>query len=207
MLLMLVIALPMYVCAIASVPIAAALVVSGGLPAGAALVFLMAGPATNIATLGAITKSFGKRITGIYLLTISVFSVIFGLVFDWVIVAGPDAGQHAGHAGHSLPHWLEMASTIGLAALMVGHAAAPAIRRWLQRRKEKQIVSEQEISLTVKGMTCQNCVRHVQKALSNVEGVAVAEVNLDESSAKVRGEDLDAAKLAAAVQEAGYETE
>ncbi|NIM61216.1 MAG: hypothetical protein GTO30_06030, partial [Acidobacteria bacterium] len=54
-LLALVVSLPLYVCATASVPIAAALV-AGGFPAGAALVFLMAGPATNVATMGAIRR-------------------------------------------------------------------------------------------------------------------------------------------------------
>ena len=50
--------LPLYVCATASVPIAAAFV-AGGLPAGAALVFLMAGPATNVATMGAVFRALG----------------------------------------------------------------------------------------------------------------------------------------------------
>ena len=58
MLLMLAIAIPLYVCATASVPIAAALV-SSGLPPAVALVFLMAGPATNLTTMGAIRKRFG----------------------------------------------------------------------------------------------------------------------------------------------------
>ena len=65
----LVIGLPLYVCATASVPIAAQLVASG-LPSGAALVFLIAGPATNVATVGAIFGKFGFRVLLIYLSTI-----------------------------------------------------------------------------------------------------------------------------------------
>ena len=65
----LIFSLPLYVCATASVPIAAALV-SAGLPSGAALVFLMAGPATNAATLGAIHRAFGKKVTVSYLGTL-----------------------------------------------------------------------------------------------------------------------------------------
>ena len=72
----LVIAVPLYVCATASVPIAAALVASG-LPTGAALVFLMAGPATNVATLGAVYRTLGRRPLAIYLSTIIVGSVAF----------------------------------------------------------------------------------------------------------------------------------
>ena len=62
----LVIALPLYVCATASVPIAAALIAQG-MPTGAALVFLMAGPATNIATIGAVKRAFGGRVLAVYL--------------------------------------------------------------------------------------------------------------------------------------------
>ena len=64
--LMLLISLPLYVCATASVPIAAALV-AGGMPTAAALVFLVAGPATNLATIGAIYSQFGVRNTVVYL--------------------------------------------------------------------------------------------------------------------------------------------
>ena len=69
------ISLPLYVCATASVPIAAALV-AGGMPPGAALIFLMAGPATNVATMGAVLRGFGARILGIYLATIILCSII-----------------------------------------------------------------------------------------------------------------------------------
>ncbi|HPM83129.1 MAG TPA: permease, partial [Candidatus Anammoximicrobium sp.] len=55
------ISVPLYVCATASVPIAAALV-AGGLPTGAALVFLIAGPATNVATIGAVYRRYGGRV-------------------------------------------------------------------------------------------------------------------------------------------------
>lgn len=204
MLLMLVIALPMYVCAIASVPIAATLVVSGGLPAGAALVFLMAGPATNVATLGAIAKSFGKRITFIYVTTVAVFSVVFGMLFEWVIAVDPD---RTGAMGHTVPHWLAHAAAVALAALMLAHALSPTLKRCLQRRKEKKLMSEQVLRLSVKGMTCQNCVRHVEKALSDVKGVVVAEVDLNTESATVKGEDFDVQELISAVTEAGYEAQ
>ena len=75
----LVISLPLYVCATASVPIAAALV-AGGMPAGAALVFLMAGPATNAATVGALFRAFGGRVLAVYLGTLIVGSMgkLFG---------------------------------------------------------------------------------------------------------------------------------
>ena len=75
------ISMPLYVCATASVPVAAALVMSG-FPEGAALVFLLVGPATNIATIGAVYRLFGMRVLVIYLLTVIVGSVSFAMIFD-----------------------------------------------------------------------------------------------------------------------------
>src|SRR5690606_154518 len=80
----LLISVPLYVCATASVPIAAALV-AGGFPAGAALVFLMAGPATNVATIGAVYRAFGRRILTIYLGTIVLGSLALGWAFESIL--------------------------------------------------------------------------------------------------------------------------
>ena len=85
MLLVLLISLPMYVCATASVPIAAALVATG-MPTGAALVFLMAGPASNVATIGAVYRAFGMNKLLIYLSSIIAGSMIGGYLFDSVII-------------------------------------------------------------------------------------------------------------------------
>jgi copper chaperone CopZ len=58
--------------------------------------------------------------------------------------------------------------------------------------------------LTIDGMTCQNCVRHVTEALSSVRGVASASVSLETRRASVHGE-VEPFALIAAVEEAGYE--
>ena len=84
MLAALVLSLPLYVCATASVPIATSLV-QAGLPAGAAIVFLMAGPATNVATLGAVYRTLGAKVLAIYLGTIIAGSMVGGLLFGWLI--------------------------------------------------------------------------------------------------------------------------
>ncbi len=77
------IAVPMYVCATASLPIAAALMLSG-VSAGAAFVFLSAGPATNIVTIGVVKKMLGRRSLYIYLGSIIIGSLIFGLGLDFI---------------------------------------------------------------------------------------------------------------------------
>jgi len=80
------IAVPMYVCATASLPIAAGLMLSG-VSAGAAFVFLSAGPATNTVTIGVVKKMLGARSLAIYLGSIIVGSIVFGLGLDYVFSA------------------------------------------------------------------------------------------------------------------------
>lgn len=77
------VAVPMYVCATASLPIAAALMLSG-VSAGAAFVFLSAGPATNTVTIGVVKKMMGLKSLYIYLGSIIFGSVIFGLGLDFI---------------------------------------------------------------------------------------------------------------------------
>ncbi|BCD62291.1 hypothetical protein NitYY0826_C1167 [Nitratiruptor sp. YY08-26] len=77
------IAVPMYVCATASLPIAAALML-GGVSAGAAFVFLSAGPATNTVTIGVVKKMLGMKSVVIYLTTIAVGSILFGVGLDFI---------------------------------------------------------------------------------------------------------------------------
>lgn len=82
-LIVIVIAVPMYVCATASLPIAAALMLSG-VSAGAAFVFLSAGPATNTVTISVVKKMLGKRSLYIYLGSIALGSILFGLGLDYI---------------------------------------------------------------------------------------------------------------------------
>jgi uncharacterized protein len=81
MLLMLAIGIPMYVCATASIPIAAGLIV-GGVSPGAALVFLLAGPASNIGSLLVVARYLGRSVVAAYLCSIAVVSVVMGLCLD-----------------------------------------------------------------------------------------------------------------------------
>ena len=84
MLLMLLIGIPMYVCATASTPIAAGLLLAGVSP-GVAMVFLMAGPATNISTLGVIAKELGRRSLIAYLTGVGIVSLLTGFIVDYLV--------------------------------------------------------------------------------------------------------------------------
>jgi len=81
MLVMMLLGIPVYVCATASVPVAAALIMKGVTP-GAALVFLMTGPATNAAAITTLWKLLGHRTAIIYLLTVAACALGSGLLLD-----------------------------------------------------------------------------------------------------------------------------
>ncbi len=119
MLVMLMAGIPMYVCATASTPIAAALVLKGLNP-GAALVFLLAGPATNIASISMISGLFGKKSLLIYLGSIAICSIVLGLFTDMLYYGmGISATATAGQAADIIPHYIQIGSAVILAALMI----------------------------------------------------------------------------------------
>jgi hypothetical protein len=119
MLIMLAVGIPLYICATASTPIAAALILKGVSP-GAALVFLLAGPATNVTSLTVLFKVLGKRATGIYLAAIALFTVLFGLLLDQ-FYAGFGWVPHAlvGKAAELVPAWAEWLGAAILLSLSV----------------------------------------------------------------------------------------
>jgi len=121
MLLMLLFGIPLYICATASTPIAAAFILKGVSP-GAALVFLLVGPATNITSLSVLIGILGKRATVLYLLSISVVSVICGLLVDQVYnTLAISAQASIGQAGEIMPDMVEIAATLLLIALSIPH--------------------------------------------------------------------------------------
>ena len=109
MIVMLIVGLPMYVCATASIPIAAALMLKGLAP-GAAFVFLVAGPATNIVTMLVVAKSMGKKALAIYLVSIAICSVSMGgaLNFFWRHLGFEGAVFYHRHAGKVFPEWITL---------------------------------------------------------------------------------------------------
>lgn len=192
----LLVAVPLYVCATASVPIAAALV-AAGLPAGAALVFLMAGPATNLATIGAISRTLGKRALVVYLVTIIGGSVGLALAFDFVI--DPSAVMPAHEHGGAT--WWALGSAVALLAMMAWFAV-DELRGWLGSRGGSS-TTDSTVEVGVEGMSCNGCVKRLQAALTKQEGVSSAEVVLEPGKATVRGT-LSADEVCAAIEEAGY---
>ena len=118
MLIMMVVGIPIYVCATASVPIAVQLIAIGLSP-GTAFVFLMTGPATNAATLATLASQVGKRAAIIFLLTVVVSSLAGGLILDAIFQGDVNQIIHA--HGFMLPQWFKsVCAIILLAVLMYG---------------------------------------------------------------------------------------
>lgn len=119
LLLMLAMGIPLYICATASTPIAAALILKGVSP-GAALVFLLVGPATNITSLTVLFGTLGKRATALYLTAIALSALIFGMALDHVyLFLGVSAMAMTGEAAELIPPWAEWAGAFAILLLSV----------------------------------------------------------------------------------------
>lgn len=202
MLVVLVIALPLYVCATGSIPIAAVLMMKGLSP-GAALVFLMAGPATNLATITVLRNTLGKRSMWTYLISIIVGAIVFGAVINSLLpTEWFSLHEHVHAHDHSmLPEWLKWGSSIALVLLM--------LNGYYQRKKSIQIKSSNDTmnkkTIIVNGMTCNHCKNSVEKHIGALKGIASAQVNLDTKELFVQGDAIDLAAIKKEIESLGYE--
>ncbi len=122
MLIVLVIAIPMYTCATGSIPIALSLMMKGMTP-GAAFLLLMAGPAINTASMLVINKAFGKKQTIIYIVSIVLGAISFGLVMDyllpssWFDVSSMSAAVSCCEEGHN--EWFSIICSVIFVILLI----------------------------------------------------------------------------------------
>lgn len=197
MLLVLAVSIPLYVCTTASVPIAASLI-AAGMPVGSALVFLMAGPATNIATIGAVYRILGGRVLLLYLTTVIVASIGLGMGFDFII-GHADAGS-AAHV-HQRGAWWEVLSALVLLGLM----GFLLLRRTWRRGLAAHINGDSDdLVLKVEGMSCQHCVANVRHAIEAVGNVEEVSADLASGRVRIKGKHLESAPFVSAVVRAGY---
>ena len=167
---------------------------------GAAIVFLMAGPASNIATIGAVHRGFGIRALAIYLLTLAAGSVACGLLFD-SLLAGVPGGVDAIHEHGGGGHPLRITVTVILLAC-IGHLALRDLGMWWQRSSPHDEGSM--LTLDVSGMHCEGCARKVTALLQQQEGITQAVVDAEAGSAILHGSPADMDALLATLNDAGY---
>lgn len=203
MLAMVAVAVPMYVCATGSIPIALSLIMKGLSP-GVAFVLLMAGPAANFASVIILNKTQGRRATLIYLMSVVVTALGFGLMIHYLMpqswftpplsAIGPDAAC----CGHAIG-WFETSCSVLLAGLLL-HTS---IRKHSHNHKHMETTSNTQ-TFKIKGMACPHCQARVEKAIAAVAEVEEVNVNLANGTATVRGS-AQRADIIAAITAAGYD--
>ena len=208
MLLVLLMAIPMYLCATGSIPIAVALILKGITP-GAGLVLLMAGPASNIASILVIRKVLGARTQALYLGSIIVGAIAAGLVIDLLLPTEWLTGHLilTGTCEEGCTSPLAWGCSIVLCLLL---ANALLIQPLRQKRlshhaspKQHPTSMEQHIQLQIKGMNCHHCQATAEKALASVEGVTAVQVDLASGKAFIQG-NASVDQLKKAVEAVGF---
>ena len=184
--LMLLIGIPMYVCATGSIPIASSLI-SKGMTPGAGLVFLFTGPATNSATLTFVLGKLGKKNFLIYLFSIILWSVIFGIFIDFLWKFQGIPMVHI-HKRRLLPYWFKILTSFLLLFLIL---------KTFKFRKKIENTKEFEIP----DIKCEHCVKTIESEFKK-EGINVY-VNLKNKKLYVPF-DLEDKKVEMIVKKAGY---
>jgi HflK protein len=151
MLLMLVLSIPLYTCASSSTPMAAALVLKGLNP-GAVLVFLLAGPTTNIGSVVVLLKVLGRRAVAVYLITVAIVTVAAGFVLNELYsIWSLDPRATFGTAAQFVPSTAKTAAAVLFAGLLIAsmlRTRVPDEWLWLRDR----IAERSGMSMTARGV-------------------------------------------------------
>ena len=204
---MLLVSLPLYVCATASIPIALVLY-SKGISAGAIFIFLMAGPATNASSIAIIGNIMGRKILYVYMVLIAFSAVLFGVLFDLFFELNDNILNK-----HSHQHIHENLFYIILTVLF-GFIMANAY--YSKQRKnipntETSKKSEQNfadsLDLIVNGMTCNHCKESVESSIKSIYGNAETSIDLASGKVLIRGLGLDEVAIRKKIEGRGFTVE
>lgn len=206
MLLILVVSIPLYICATGTIPLAAVLLLKGISP-GAAFVLLMAGPATNAATITMIGKVLGKQSLIAYLGTIIIGALTFGLLIDYALPAHwftQITNHHLMHHHGQGLNWWQILSGIVLSALI--------INGYIQKKRQnkqstvplKNNTSMETKTIKVTGMTCNHCKTNVESNLEKLSYISKAEVNLADKSVLLQGDNIEMENVKETIESLGY---
>ncbi|MCP4676693.1 MAG: permease [Deltaproteobacteria bacterium] len=202
---MLVVGIPLYVCASGSIPLAAALLAKGISP-GAALIFLIAGPATNAATVTVISGMLGKRTLFIYLGVLILGALGAGATTDLVFTLFPSwiPGMVHGHVhGDAALSVFEIACGFSLGLVMIYHLSKPILARLGTIKREEGM-----FELRVPDMNCQHCAGSIENAVHGLEGVRNVDADPATKFVSIDMEDdVDKDAVAQAIIDAGFHPE
>jgi len=198
------VAVPMYVCATGSIPIAAALMLKGMSP-GCALVLLMAGPAANVASMFVVNNAFGRKATIVYLLSIIGGAIGFGVLVDyWPGLRELFVNALPTHVMHHHMHvsWFNTLCSIALIGMIVVALGAKYWKSYQIKRNKTVAMKE----FKVKGMMCAHCKANVEKGLAALPGVEKVTVDLAKGTALVEGSIPDQL-IIDCIEDLGYQYE
>jgi uncharacterized membrane protein YraQ (UPF0718 family)/copper chaperone CopZ len=198
----LLISIPLYVCATGSIPIAASLMAKGVLP-GAALALLIAGPATNSVTISFVYKRMGKRVTFFYILSIVVVSVVTGLIFDalWVKIGTSIDLVTAG--GAHMPYSIKIAAAILMAVIFL-NSRYPLEKLFKIKRSDEMEEDKNIHTVKVPDMTCQHCMKRITAALRKVPEIQSVSIDLNAKEVSVDST-LDRQVIVDSIKQVGYQ--
>jgi len=202
--LILLISIPLYICATSSTPVAASLVLKGFSP-GTAIVFLLAGPATNIVTISTVTSLLGKKSTIIYLFSIILVSVGAGLTLDMLLINIDIAEQIHKHSGLINDNIKHLGSILLVLMFSIYYFKEMLVKL---RKKDLKVDDNFKFDvLNVRGMTCSHCEGNVKKAIETViSSEKQFSVNKDSGVVKLeKGENIEL--IIDSINNAGYEVE
>lgn len=223
---------PLYICATASVPIAAILMLKGLSPS-AALVLLMSGPATNAATITVIKNIFGGKTLMAYLSSIIGGALLFETIINnfsprnWFMMI-----TDTNHLHHHevLPEWLQLSAS----AMLVGLILLGYIKQWKSSIKNLENLTQAKAQInsvvlnntasvttsdfasftiakplitkkyTVEGMTCSHCKNSVEQSLLKLNGIVKVIANPQSNDVLIDGEELDDATIQDEIEKLGY---
>ena len=195
---------PIYICATGSIPIAAVLLMKGVSP-GAALVFLMAGPATNVATMTVLGKVMGRKSLLVYMFAIISGAVIFGMLTnlfiptDWILSKMLHVHGEGKH--QMIPAWIQWISSIFLISAIIGGFF------YLKYSKLLKMNKLEGTTLKVTGMTCSHCEATVKKNLESIDGISEVVANNGTNSVKITGTNINLEKVKLTINGLGYKYE
>ena len=193
MIIMIIIGLPLYVCATASIPIALAMM-GKGVTLGAALVFLMVGPATNTTSITTMIKILGKKSTIITISSLIIISLFFGMLVDLLSISAPDIlnNQHI-HSHLSIINMISAILILIIALNTLINFTGSA----------KSIDTADKLIIKISGMTCNHCTETIEKGLRSM-GINAVNVDLDSSIATMNT-NIDSNKIKEKIKSLGFE--
>lgn len=196
------ISVPFYICSTGSIPLALALI-NSGLPISAALVLLIAGPATNIATITTMRKVLGGRSTLIYVGGVILTTWIAAAIYHFFLDTGT-LGNHGMTHDMSLPLWKHLGGAALLAILLF-----PRLKSLFTKTKQSPTLTNQipdmQHTLSISGMSCSHCENSVKNGLASLPNIEVIDVDKNGGTATIRTDDFDEPTISEKISSLGFD--